>query len=205
MKRWLLVCMTVAVVFCGLVAPVWADDLLPPPWQRGGDRTTYQDWTFALSDNPIAPDVGIVNPYGIAEATVVNGNWEQYYDNHVGSWDLGSNSYIDVVIPNAPDHPEWTKLLWTQITWQGELPLVSVDGVLGQLFETDKLLNTNMYHSSWLITLPYNPPQEIMHITGITHLGEIVVDTKCVPEPSTLVLLAIGAFGVATFVWRRQS
>jgi hypothetical protein len=203
MKRWILVCLLMMIAFGSSGALTWADDLLPPPWTRGSDRTTYQDWTFSSGVNPIAPDVGIANPYGIPEATVTNGSWTQYFDNHVGVWDLGSNSFIDVVIPNAPDHPEWTKLLWTQLTWQGDLPNVSVNGLLGQLVETDPLPDTNWSHSTWLITLPNNPPTETLHITGTTHLGEIVVDTLCVPEPSTIALLAMGGLSLLAVGWRK--
>jgi len=196
--------MAVAVVFGCSVALVRADNIYPPPWQRGATNTTYQDWTFADATNPTPPDRGIENPYGSPMATIVNGNWEQYYDNHVGAWDLGADSFIDVLIPNVKDHREWNKELWTQLTWQGDMPNVLVDGQLGQLIETDPLPGTNWVHGTWSTILPYNPPEETMHITGITHLGEIVVDTRCVPEPSTFVLLAMGAFGLAAFVWRRK-
>ena len=101
-------------------------------------------------------------------------------------------------IPNAPDHPEWNKLVWTQLTWSPEqtgTPSVSVDGVLSQLQETVPL-HDSWYQSTWLTTLPYNPQSETVHVTGLIDVGELVVDTKCVPEPSTVALLALGAFGL---------
>jgi hypothetical protein len=205
MRRWILVCLFVTIAYGSSGALTLADDILPPPWTRGDPRTTYQDWTFGTDANPVTPDVGIANPYGIPVATITNGSWAQYFDNHVGVWDLGSNSSIDIVIPNAPDEPQWNKQLWTQMTWQGDLPSFMVEGVAGQLVETDVLPGTNWSHSTWLTILPNNPPRETMHITGTTHLGEVVVDTQCVPEPSVLALLAMGACSLAAFVWRRRS
>jgi hypothetical protein len=213
MKRSILVCMTLAVVFGGSVALVFADDTFPPPWQRGGDRTTYQDWTFGTSNNPLPPDVDNVNPYGKPSATILDGVWANFHDNHVGVWSLlADDSYINVPIPNAPDHPDWNKLVWTQLTWSpeqspnGEVgsPSVFVDGLQSQLQETVPL-HDSWFQSTWFTTLPYNPRSETVHITGFIDVGELVVDTKCaVPEPCSLALLAMGAIGLAAFVWRRK-
>jgi hypothetical protein len=207
MKRWILVCLFMMIVFGSSVALTWADDLLPPPWQRGSDRTTYQDWTFATNGNPLGPDVGIINPYGIPTATISGGTWTQYFDNHVGVWSLGSDSFIDAPIPNAPDHPDWNKNLWIQLTWQpeqGTVPTILVDNLPVNLYETDQLPNTNWFHSTYSITLPYNPEKETVHLTGAVHLGEIVVDTQCVPEPSTMVMLAMGVLSLLAFGWRQR-
>ncbi len=197
MRAQVIVC---ALVVGFLASSVLADDILPPPWQRGGPRTTYQDWTFATSDNPIAPDVGIANLYGIPVATVFGGTWSQYYDNHVGVWTLlNADSHIDVQIANAPDHPDWNKNLWIQLTWQPDSagsPSILVDGIQTALYETDLLPNTNWYHSTYTITLPYNPTMETVHISGTVDLGEIVVDTQCIPEPGTLSLLALGGLAL---------
>jgi len=35
-----------------------------------------------------------------------------------------------------------------------------------------------------------------VHITGAIDLGEIVVDTQCIPEPTTLSLVALGGLAL---------
>ena len=87
MKQWILVCMTVAVVFCGSAATAWADDLNPPPWERGGPGTTWQAWTFPTAASPHAGP-RILNPNGTPMITITDGNWLPIEDNHVGVWQI---------------------------------------------------------------------------------------------------------------------
>ena len=72
--RGFLVCMTAMVMFCGSVAAVRADDLVPPPWQRGGPGTTYQDWTFPTNagggGSAYIPATSEANPYGTRRFTI---------------------------------------------------------------------------------------------------------------------------------------
>src|ERR1017187_7054737 len=91
MKRYVLGCLAMAVVFGGLVASVRADDLNPPPWARNQPNTTTENWTFSTDANPSAPDVAWYNPNGTPQATITGtGNqWLALYDNHVGVWILG--------------------------------------------------------------------------------------------------------------------
>ena len=208
MLRWLLlVCVTLAVVFCGSVVPVWADDIYPPSWQRGGPGTTYEGWTFATDANPSAPDEGMYNPYGTPEATVTGGTWSAFYDNHVGVWTLGSSSSIDLFIPNTPRDDTKYKNVQTQLTWDPEFvgqqaPLVVVDGIQSAPVTTYPAGNAGWMQSVYETTLAYNPSSEDIIITGSYDLGEAVIDTQCVPEPSTFAL-AFAGLATATLLWRR--
>jgi hypothetical protein len=103
-----------------------------------------------------------------------------------------------VPINNAPDHPDWNKNVWLQLTWSPEqslTPSVFVDGLPSQLIETIPL-HDSWLQSTWEVVLPYNPQFETVHITGAVDVGELVVDTQCIPEPVTLSLLALSGLAM---------
>jgi hypothetical protein len=192
----------VLLAFCATLA--LADDRNPPPWQRGSDRTTYQRWEFMSADPNPVPDERL-NQYGTPATTVFGHEWYQYYDNRVGVWTLSGR--IDVDIPNVPDHPDWTKLVWVQLTWAAvpaippDLIEITVDGYHGQIIESDV---PTWNHTTWLFTLPYNPPWEHLSITGNIYVDELIVDTQCVPEPSSMLALASSVLGLAGLAWKRR-
>ena len=212
MKRYCLVCMAVAVMLGISVATARADDIYPPPWQRGLPNTTQQGWTFMTDANPLSPDEGFFNPNGTPLLTITGtGNeWSALFDNHIGVWTLGgADSSMDLGIPNTPRDDSRQKELWTQITWQPEFsdqpaPVVMVNGIASSPVTTHLLGNGGWLLSVYDTILQYNPAYEDVVVTGSYQLGEIVVDTQCVPEPTTLGLLAMGVFGLTAFVWRRK-
>jgi len=192
-----------------VVGTALADDIETPPWLRTSDRATFQRWEFS-DNNPMPFPNEEDNRFGPPQLTVwplVGSAWMGEYDNRYGVWPLSGE--IEVRIPNAKDHPEWTKRVQIQLTWELEgqiLPLVTVDDIDGQEIETDVigggLPEHPWFHTTWLVELPYNPVWELVSISGDIMVDELVIDTICVPEPGTMALLAIG--GVMALARRRR-
>jgi len=190
------------LVVAFIVTPVLADDINLPPWTRGDERTTFQQWEFDLPNpTPPAPKIS-QNPYGDAALAVVpTGPWIPDYYGRFGIWPLSGEIRVD--IPNAPDHPDWDKHVWIQLTWApgqgggfGPFPTVEVHGITGQEMDTIPIGPGDWVHSTWLVELDYNPPLETVLIFGDILVDELVIDTICIPEPATMSLLALGGLAV---------
>ena len=135
--RWFILTVSLAVVFLlGLDAPVLADDMVPPPWDRSHPRATVQEWDFVtIGTGPIegppgfeyweyiAPDGALSdNQQGTANLKVWPGTGQVYWpelDGHFGVWPLSGT--IEVEIPNFPE-PLDEKRIWIQLTWQPQAP-----------------------------------------------------------------------------------
>jgi hypothetical protein len=191
MKRYLAVALVAGVLVAVMVFPALADDLRPPPW-RGLPRTTFQQWEFMDPNPNPMPDL-MMNPYGMPQTGIIGHAWMQDWDGRMGVWAFSGD--LVTHIPNVPDHPDYTKELWIQLTWEPQGlrgPQVLVDGLPGQLTGSVPVGPAGWLHSTWVVYLPYNPPMENVLIGGDIMVDELVIDTRCVPEPTTLGLLAIG-------------
>ena len=206
MKRYILGCLTVAVVFGCSVVSVKADDIFPPPWQRDMPNTTFQAWTFVTGALTTTPDeYTTYNPNGTPSATINAGTsqWSALYNNHVGVWTLGASDNITFDIPNTPYDLTKVKTIWTQLTWQTDnngIPVVNVAGFgPGRLIESTTV--NGWTYGVYETSLTFNPDSEDVIVSGSLpgttfDLGEVVIDTQCVPEPSSVALLAVGAIGL---------
>jgi hypothetical protein len=198
-----------SVVLCLVIGPALADDLNPPAW-RGGTRTTFGEWEFTTSNPTPPPEPGYVYPWGLPTTEVFPGlfqNWLNEWGGRQGVWPLSGEIYV--TIPNNPE-PLPYKDIWIQLTWAQQAPSVfpavsetrfSVPATL--IAETP--LPNGWFHSTYEIQLFPNPDWEKILITGAINVDELVIDTQCVPEPGSVVLLVLGGLAVGgwSFVRRR--
>ena len=181
-----------------------ADDLFPPTW-RGQPGTTFAQWEYLTPNPSPAPDITF-NPWGIAATRVYPGvgqNWMSQFDGRDGVWPLSGEIWVDV--PNRPVTSPY-KDIQVQLTWSaqapGNVPTVLTtlpQTVPGTLVQTTPLGGSWM-HSVYTMHLEPNPDWEQILITGGINVDELVIDTICIPEPSSLMLLGLAA----TLMLRRR-
>ena len=219
MKKLITICLVCASVLL-TVGNALAADLYCPEW-ADGPNTTCQAWEFDTDDpGPMAPDWGnylpstglIVTPgegmgwleedhpyfYGYDEETEEE-IWIGY-----GVWELSGT--IEVRVDNFPE-PNPEKQIWIQLTWrpqdvEGGIPIILLEDPLGGQIGpvTDPVneiqLGSDWTHSAYEIVLDWNPPDEYIRIEGNINVDELVIDTWCVPEPTTVALLCLGSLSL---------
>lgn len=202
MRQALVVLVTGALI----VSVAAADDLIPPPWERGTPGSTFQEWTFdgppAAGDGYYLPEA-VDNPFGdpvVYDPYYWDGDWLETFEGRTGvihPWD-----WIEIHLPNDPT-PRPTKEIYIQITYwaDGEIPDPDVYVPAGgdTITLLDSLdLEDGWWYDRWHITIEPNPDFEEIDfwpLDGSTYdmyIDQIVVDTICIPEPGALSLLALG-------------
>ncbi len=210
MKKLLMIAAVVAL----LTPAAMADDLHPPPW-RGDPGSTFQHWTFATapaSMASIAPDID-GNPFGdpaIIDSYSGSSEWLPEYEGRTGIWHAYWDGWID--LPNDPE-PRPEKDILVQFTyyydgttsWDNGRPVIDdvfiQEGTSSIALVQEYPLEGNWWYSQWAIHIEPNPDFESLHFIADDDYSElifdqIVVDTICIPEPTTLALLGFGALAL---------
>ena len=206
MRRFMYVLVVVAVLACCATLAL-ADDLVSPPWNRGDIGTTRERWEFTTQQQVTPDDAD--NPYGTATASFAGDTWYNYHDNRSGVWRMsGTNPELDFIVPNALGG--FRKDIQLQLTWTPTAEINSVvvmcNGVLGTLYKEQGVDPSPWLHSTWRLSIFPNPNIETIRIIGdgTFYVDEVVIDTHCIPEPSSLLALASGVFGLAGLAWRKR-
>lgn len=182
-----------------------ADDLVPPPWQRGMPNSTYQEWDFP--DGQLQPaNPGYINPNGvpiqIPGGTTGPTAWQPTFAGRTGVWCIGPNGELVFMIPNNPV-PENEKHIWAQITWfvapgDPSVTVVPFGPPAGQARTVGTIdLAEGWHHSTFEFILPEQPEVEFFHIVNHlpdtnVYIDQVVIDTLCVPEPASMAAVALG-------------
>jgi len=195
-KKILSVCTTVVVLV--LCSGVLADDLRSPGW-RGHNDSTFQLWNFSTPDPMPLPDI-VNNRFGhpmLRVTPFAGGEWIP----DPGAWPLSGE--IDVYIPNLPEIRPY-KEIWIQLTWMSMdldpdpfLPNVPIVSVIPfdymQIERGDDIdLGSGWTHSLFMVSIWPNPIEEWITIKGDILVDQLVIDTICIPEPATVIILGIG-------------
>lgn len=185
----------------GLIASAAAaEDLNPPTW-RGLEGTTMQAWEFYTNANPATPEIDN-NPYGVPSAEIIDAlplvHHKDSYWQRDGVWRV--DEMLVLSIPNTQNTgPETWKEIIFQITYNGAgwEPYMALDPAETSMDMIDQVvLDENWTHETYRMVLQPNPTSEDIYVmpTFCTlYVDEIVVDTRCVPEPASLSVLGAGA------------
>ncbi|GEM_PF-2148838 len=227
-------CVALLCFALGLCSGVAGDDLYSPPWTRGIQGATNQQWTFSTSAIYALPEIKY-NPYGQPYADVLMPA-SRWFDmtfvvpNMRGIWAMTACCPgMDMHIPVCPDMPAGSTVeTWIQVTYavnnqmlygkptiEFGSPATLEDEAFYTVVTTPPTLFPNswcLWRSKWSVTpVDGRISFRLDHDPNLrAAIDQVVVDTLCVPkdvvpEPSGLIALTSGLAAAAVFRRSRAS
>lgn len=208
MKRLITIC-AVAGLLLITAAPAMADDPCSPSW-RGQEGTLYAAWnSWTGFAGPMPPDDwesnGLASPQAYAYGSAylkpsysgrssllrLDGDDESKFDmpNFVGG------DYKDIWIQVTYYKPDTRYPLFTVVTEE------KFDMTTPVLEDSEVWGTTGWVTEAWSFQLSPNPEWEEIWLNfssydSYTYVDQVVIDTQCTPEPTTIALLGLGAIGL---------
>ncbi len=206
-----------------------AEDLQPPPW-RGQYSTTSQVWEF--NDSALVQPGTVILPDGPAPGGMPplsstqliwtpgpTAPWNEWLSQDMpNEYPVGSGNMVGIgVVPlsgkldiTVDNHnpPNEVKYVVMQLTWRaqdvGEEPILDLlePPPFGDVKITPIQLGTEWWEWTYEWEIRPNPPDEHIIISGTINVDELVIDTWCIPEPASAMLLVAG--GAALLRRRRR-
>ena len=207
---------------CLLLACSWAiaDDVFPPLWQRGMDRTVEAEWDTWDANG--FPDVWNAAPPLAESASFTLGAAANVLATYAGRSDvveLTADLDLSFHVPNylAGDQ----KTIWLQVTYydpNGDSEIVPAldvpSGIQWELIPEGAGPASDYRHEHgggwitrrWILLASPNPEWEEIQLSSVgvegpvypAYVDQVVIDTLCIPEPATACLLALGTLRLFT-------
>lgn len=198
-----------------IVGAALADDLRPPPWVRNQPNTTAQEWDFFTPQQPLPADgnsVPLFNPNGVPLLLPGSGfQWHPTFGGRGGVYELFGGGTMVFEIPNSPN-PNLHKDIWVQVTYlfgAGDtgITLTPFGPVVANPTSQGNIpLPGGWIHGTFSYLLNPQPAVEYWQIVNNTpttlYIDQVVIDTRCVPEPATMATMGLG---VALLIARRRA
>ncbi len=200
--------MGVCLVACALWTSIAVADDLQPPWWRGEYSTTSQMWEFNSTvgpGQPVPPDgpaPGGMDPLPSTELVWTPGAspWDQWLPEDEGRVGvLPLSGALDVIVDNH-EPPNEYKWVWLQLTWRPQC--IQATPMFENLdpapVEPPSLVEVLPLENGWMEStyaweIRPNPEFESFTVLGSINVDEMIIDTWCIPEPTTVSLLALGS------------